>query len=783
MRAMQSADDCTYKIKGVILDKETNEPVPLATISVRDTKLGTVANEKGEFLLDKLCTKEYTLIISSVGYTAMAHHHDEHHKEPVKIYIASLSSELTGVVVEGEAITGDLQSLALDKIDKSQLRYKTNTTLASALSDIQGVTFTSVGTNVQLPVIHGLHGNRILVLNNGVKHAFQNWGDEHAPEIDIASADNISVLKGAAGVRYGPEALGGAVVVEGDPLDLEETFNGNIASGYQTNGRGYHINVGLGQGYKKFSYYLGGKYQRIGDRHAPDYSLTNTGMIESSFNAGFRYHLTDWDFKAYYSYVKQNLGLLRSSVAESGDLFVRSINAERPLVIRDFAYTINEPRQNSTHHLAKFSADWHSDQGTFKFLLSQQFNQRREFDVRRNVDLPIIDLDLNTTDTRLEWYHPGFGQLEGIIGIQYFYQNNDNNPGTQTTAFIPNYNTNRVSIFAIESLQKGNISYEFGLRLDHENTSARGRETNQNIFRNEYTFTNVTASLGLVRRFSSQWQWRSNIGSAWRTPTVAELYSFGQQGFRVQFGLWRFFTDENGRIRTDRVLTEDDGASEPEKGYKWINELTYQNDKQSLTLTAYAHLIENYIFERPIAVIGTIRGPAPVFIYDQVNAVFAGMDLTYSRTFSKTFKSKFGASYLWSQNVDDNEPLIDQPPINLSTEFTWKTPVFAGLKSSRLTFHTTYTFRQFQAPRTVTPEEIINGEVQITPDSEIFDFANAPEGYFLSNLTWEWNKGKFGGQLEVRNIFNTSYRDYLNLLRYFADEPGRNILITLNYTF
>ena len=104
--------------------------------------------------------------------------------------------------------------------------------------------------------------------------------------------------------------------------------------------------------------------------------------------------------------------------------------------------------------------------GKFTLLLSQQINQRQEFDVRRNADLPIIDLELHTTDIQLMWDHPSFGSLEGKVGLQYFSQNNDNNPGTQTTPFIPNYNTHRFSAFVIESIQKGNNTYEFGLRLD-----------------------------------------------------------------------------------------------------------------------------------------------------------------------------------------------------------------------------------------------------------------------------------------------------------------------------
>lgn len=781
-QAVQSSDSCTHEIRGSILDAETQRPVPYATVVVINTQHAAVADENGNFLLDNLCGTEFIIECSSMGYKPIRHHHDAHHGDPV-IFLAPDAFELESVVVEGKAIVGGMRSIAIDKIDGAELAAKSTRSLASAIGDIQGVTFTSTGANVQLPVIHGLNGNRILIINNGVKHGFQNWGTDHAPEIDIAGADRISVLKGAAGVRYGPEALGGAVVVEGHPLDLPEKLYGKVGSGYQTNGKGYHANAHFGKGFEKFSYHLGANYIKKGDRRTPDYSLTNTGMVERSANAGFRYHLPQWDFKLYYSYVAQDLGLLRSSVAESGELFARSLEADEPLIIKDFSYHINEPRQNTAHHLATSTVDWYSDLGKLSLLLSRQVNLREEFDVRRNADLPIIDLELGTSDVRLEWVHTPIAGLKGTLGLEYFYQNNDNNPGTGTTPFIPNYNTRRFSAFVIESTQKGSNTYEFGLRIDHESNSVRGRETNQAIFSNEYSFSNITASLGLIHEISPDWQWRMNLGSAWRTPNMAELYSFGQHGFKAQFGLWRYYTNENGELRTDRVLTEEDGAAEPENGYKWITELSHQKDGHALTLTAYTHFINNYIFDRPVAVIGTIRGPMPVFIYDQADALFVGADLTYSRTFTKKLKGTIGASYLWSQNVDKSEPLINQPAVNINTDLSWETPLFLGLDFSKLTLQTSYTFRQFQVPRTVTPAQLINGEVTITPESRIFDFKDAPAGYGLGQLRWEWKRGSFGGQVEVLNILNTRYRDYLNQMRYFADEPGRNFLFTINYKF
>ena len=786
-----SAQDCNGTITGHILDLSTEEPLPFATLLIVGSQNGTISESDGSFVLTNICDEEVNIEIRFLGYKTIIHHHDFRNRGNANnyhtIYLSSDDNLLESIVVEGDEMVGDLQSLSLERISQADIATKTTQSLAAAIGDIQGVSFASTGTNVQLPVIHGLYGNRILVINNGVKHGFQNWGTEHAPEIDITGASNISVLKGAAGVRYGPEALGGVVVVEGNPLDLSKPTYGGISTGYQTNGRGYHATGQFGAGYDKFSFHIGGNYTRIGDRSAPDYLLWNTGMIERSANVGFRFHLPEWDIKAYYSYIDQDLGLLRPSVAHSLALFSRMLNAEEPILMRDFSYKINEPNQNIAHHLATLEVEWISTIGKFALLLSQQINNRREFDVRRNAELPIIDLTLLTTDNRLEWYHPEFGELEGIVGLQLFSQNNDNNPGTDALAFIPNYNNYRFSVFAIESLQKGGNLLELGLRLDHEYNSARGREQDQSIFSNEFSFTNITASFGLVRDLSNTWQLRSNIGTAWRTPNMAELYSFGQNGFRIEYGFWRYEDDTNGNVSTLNVLNGEDRKLEAEKSYKWTNELSFRRDADRLTLTGYLNFIDNFLFDRPAGVGQFFWGPGPTYIFDQSDALFVGTDITYSRSFTEQLKGTFGTSFLYSRNVERNEPLINQPPININAELAWETPSFIGLDYSKVTLQSAYTFEQFFAPRTIEPELLdgdpANGEREISLASKIFDFKAPPAGYFLTHTRWEWRHGSLGGQLEVRNVFNTSYRDYLNQMRLFADDLGRNFLVTIKYNF
>ncbi|MBI1305946.1 MAG: TonB-dependent receptor [Bacteroidetes bacterium] len=780
----QKTDTCHYELNGVILDEDTKDPLPYVQVNIKGTQQVTITDVKGQFHFTGLCNEKNVLIISCSGYcdTTCEQHH-EHGKSPhiyLKQKVNSLSAVTVSVAKPKEAGT---TSISQQSINKETLDDKPTQTLAGAISEIDGVTFTSTGTNVQLPVIHGLYGNRVLILNNGLKHGFQNWGSDHAPEIDISSANNITVVKGAAGVRFGPEALGGAIIVEADPLHLNEDMRVDIGTGYQTNGRGYNVKTGFGKGMKKWSYYVGAGYTKIGDRHTPDYSMTNSGKQEISANAGIRYHLEKWDFRMYYSYVSQDLALLRSSIAESGNLLIRAIDSEQPLFIRPFSYDINEPNQLTQHHLGKAEINWwYSKDSKITLRIGQQFNKRSEYDVRRNAYLPIIDLNLATTDVQLEWKHPDWKKLDGLVGLQLFSQNNDNNPGTGTTPFIPNYNSIRYSGFVIETLKKTKSTYELGIRFDYINNNVRGRETSQAIFRDNYHFSNLTSSLGYLLRLSDNSTFRTNLGAAWRTPNMAELYSFGQHGFKTSFGLLRYSSDENGALVTSRVTLMNQSAVKPEKGLKWVNELESQQGKNNLAVTAYTHYIQHFIFNRPVAVIGTIRGPMPVFIYDQVDALFMGVDFTWRRELSDKLSGTYGISYLWSHDIEKNEALINQPPIRTHLKLAREVHGLGIFKSSKFTISPSYTFKQFQAPRTIRPEQLIDGSVQITTESEIFDFKNAPNGYFLLDVSWSFKWKGIRCGVSIQNSLNTRYRDYLNEMRYFSNEVGRNFQFTINYT-
>lgn len=767
---------------GIVMDAQTQEPLIGAQI-IHSTNpwIGGVTNHNGEYVF--ACDSDSgTYWVLYMGYkTDTLKLFCNRYK---KIGLHNVSVNIEGVVVSSEIERKpELAALPESSIKKADLDRHSSIKLGEALSTLDGVSFASMGSNIQLPVIHGLYGNRILILNNGFIQGFQNWGSDHAPEIDVSGADQIRVIKGSAGIKFGPEALGGAVIIESNPLKENKPLYGSLTSSYQTNGRGFGVNGSLGQGFHNWSYHVGGNMNQVGDRSAPDYLLTNTGFQEYAYQAGLHYRYKTWSIETHYSTINQNLAILRSAIGSSAASLIRNFEAPIPTYIRDFSYTIQEPNQRVNHTLSFVKMKKKLRRGDLQWRYARQWNGRKEWDVRRNAHLPVLDLELTTDEMQFEYNPKRNLRSTGSWGLQYFSQSNRNNPGTLVTPFIPNFSSSRWSAFGLEQIQLSKGKLEMGVRYDYDSRVVSGRTNRQEIFRDQFDFHNVTASVGYEMKLGKNLQVSHHLGSGWRPPNMHELYSFGQHEARTSFGLLRYQIENDRSISADRVTLFDLSNVKPENSIKYTSHWDWNTGRHRLNVTPYINLIYNYTFQRPIGVLSTARGPMPTFIVDQTDAMFIGSDLTYTYHYSPNGQLVAGGSYISSRDIRRNNYLINQPPVFIHLEWNhqFNNLPFFDMIECALKPH--YTFRQFQAPRAISIRSLIDGTETLGFDDPIFDFLPPPQGYFLFNARITAVKNHWSVTLEGRNILNTSYRDYLNAMRYYADDLGVNLFFTLAYHF
>ncbi|MFY8184582.1 MAG: TonB-dependent receptor [Bacteroidia bacterium] len=187
------AQECPYSLSGKITDKDNGEPLEYTIVSVKEIDFSTNTNEEGEFKIDNLCLGIYTLRIIHVGCTDTSIILNLSKNTRVNIKLPHSLHELADVEIIEKVDYKPTQTI--DNIKQEEIDKAKGKTLADALKGSAGITTLNTGASISKPMIHGLQGYRILILNNGIRQEGQQWGNEHAPEIDPFVAKKISIVK------------------------------------------------------------------------------------------------------------------------------------------------------------------------------------------------------------------------------------------------------------------------------------------------------------------------------------------------------------------------------------------------------------------------------------------------------------------------------------------------------------------------------------------------------------------------------------------------------------
>lgn len=205
-------------VRGTVTDT-VGMPLANATIIVAELGLVTTSNAEGKFLLRGLAPAEYHLSITLIGF-APAH-------EVLRITSAASDVELevrlvqtplrlNSVVVSASPTgteTGQLTQAAVELSGRA-LQRALGTSVGATLAGEAGVAQRYNGPAASMPVIRGLTGDRILVLQDGERAGdLASSASDHGISVDPLAAQRIEVVRGPASLRYGNNALGGVVNV------------------------------------------------------------------------------------------------------------------------------------------------------------------------------------------------------------------------------------------------------------------------------------------------------------------------------------------------------------------------------------------------------------------------------------------------------------------------------------------------------------------------------------------------------------------------------------------
>ncbi len=784
--ALVAQTNCGFRLRGRVLN-ESQEPLAGATVVLTEPSKGESTNQEGAFEFRNVCAGRYTVEVRFVGYQAQQQVVSVPQSDDVVFALVVDATQLNEVVVTDRRAENPVSTATV--ITAKQLEAAPGKSLGEVLQTVSGVNSIQSGPAIFKPVIHGVHSQRVLILNNGIRQEGQQWGAEHAPEIDPFTAHTITVIKDAGAIKYGTDALGGVIIITPAELPEEPGLGGQVNMIANSNNRGLTFSGMLEGGLAKpgWGWRVQGTGKYAGDSRAPDYVLSNTGFREQNFSAALGYHRKNKGVEVYYSQFNTEIGILKGSSTSNGNDLVAAIENEPPRLTAPFTYAIGQPRQEVRHDLIKLNGHLSQGAHTWQVQYGFQYNERQEFDIRRGSlrQRPQLAFDLFTHTLDVDWEtaHENRIRCRGINGM---FQDNNKIDGTSTIPFIPNFRHYSVGAFWIEQFRGPRWDTEIGVRYDYRLYDASGFTLLNRPYESQVQFHNMSGTLGATRKLSPGHKLINTLATAWRPPNVAELYSAGthQSVATIEYGL--LLTPDGTAVRDYR-----DSNVRPEQAVKWVSTYQWTARAFSLEVSAYANYIANYIYLRPRGVNSTIRGFFPLSVYTQTDASFLGADLKTTWQWNRELSSEAKASWLRATDERENDFLIFIPSNRVELSMRYEPHRTLGTARLFAEARGRYVARQQRAPRVVRMPDIIDNALMgrdiIEEDPRNFDFVAPPPAYVWLGCSVgaeiPAGKTRMTVRLAAENLLNTSYREYTNRMRYYADEVGRNINLALKWAF
>ena len=780
--SMQSySQDCNNTLYGSLLDIHDGSVLTGATVIVAQTGVGVLTDLDGNFVISNLCSATYQLQISHPSCSTKAFSvlikDDTQKIFKLEHHLESLNE----IIVSGKKTNRATKSIYENLVDQQTITTFSSGSLGDALNSISGVSSLNTGNTVVKPMINGLHSSRVLIINNGVQMQDQEWGAEHAPSIDINAVGTLKVIKGAGALQYGGNAIGGVVIASAPKVPLLDSLYGKTIFSGSSNGLGGTVSSSLTRSNQNGLYTaFQGSLKRYGDFNAPNYNLSNTGVFERNIAATIGFNRIDYGVEAYYSLFKNEIGILRASHIGGAEDQVQAIASPVPSIINDFTYNIDAPRQDVTHHLARIKGFKNIENiGLISLQYDYQQNNRLEFDVRRgsNKDKASVDLVLDTQTLTIDVASDISEKLTTKFGIVGSLQTNYANPETGVRRLIPDYDKYSIAGFA-----SGNYDInqkwvlEAGFRFDYTHMNVfkfyrrsfwqdRGYDNqfsdlvveeigNQLLVNPKLDFYNPSFTIGSKYSFGL-YKLFANYSLSSRAPNASEQFSEGlhHSASRIELGDLQFTSETAHKIS-----------------------LTLQKigERVNFTITPFATKIDDFILIEPTGIRQTIRGNFQVWEYRQTQAQMYGLDLDANLSLTDNVRFVHQFSLVKGYDKTSNEPLISMPAANTLNSLVYTNPNFNNIS---IAIQSNYVFRQNEFPNT-------NFEVVLPDSIQTVDISTPPSGYHLLNLNITTAiRPDMQVGLYVNNLLNTSYRNYLNRLRYYADDVGRNITLQLKYNY
>ena len=444
------------------------------------------------------------------------------------------------------------------------LLLRSKTTLGETLDGTPGVSSTYFGPNASRPIIRGLDGDRIRILNNsGAMLDASGLSFDHSVSSDPISIERIEVLRGPGALQYGGSAVGGVINVIDNRIPREPQFDaqggvsGKLDLGAATGNRERGGGALLEAGTDRYTLHVDAFDRTTGDVKVPVDLLCTKGGVNSIRNRicnsasqtrGGAVGGTAFFDQAYLGASVSSYRSNYGTVAED-DVTIR-MKSDRVAI------------EGEVRHLDGFVQ-------SIKGQLSHTDYQHTEFTGAE----PGTVFKNKGTDARLEARHAKVGGFEGLLGFQ---SDHTRFSADGVEAFAPYSRTRQDGVFSYEEYATTWGKFSLGGRVDNVRVESFGNPQISRFTPASRDFRPKSLALGGLWNSAPNWQLTTNLAATERAPKDYELFA---QGPHVATRAW-----ETG----DATLSKEKSTS-LDVGANW------KSGANSFTANVYMHRFKNYI--------------------------------------------------------------------------------------------------------------------------------------------------------------------------------------------
>jgi len=743
---------------------------PLANVSVQITQLrrSVETNEQGVYEFTGVPPGRYTLVTHIEGFSDQAKTLEfgtgAAGNWNFTLSLTSLREEVT-VTASGteESVFESFQSV--NSVGSVRIKEQASTAIGEVLERESGVGKRSFGPGTGRPVIRGFDGDRVLVLQDGIRNgSLGSQSGDHGEPVDTLNLERLEVIKGPATLLYGSNAIGGVVnAVTSDEDDPHEGFRGSFTGLGATNNRQGGVSGGVEYGYKNFVFNIDGNFLLEGNYRTPLGEIPNSSSRAYGGKGSVGYFSDKAFLVGSYNLDRRRYGVPYAPLFEEGVLLTNEDGGQcepakegrgageceyDTFAIRDrFSNSLPEIPEEAID--LKMRRNNYRLRGGFRNLKSPipQANFSIDFTDYRHEEIEtVVGIDEVATNFfndvfsyRSVFQQAEYRKLSGRFGFEGYRRSYLTEGAEQLVD--GRVRQSNFAAFALEEFSFDRVAFQFGGRIE----SNRYRPTNTALYQDR-NFTGFSGAAAARFRLWEGASFFANFTTSYRAPALEELYNEGAHIGTVTFEIG----DQNlGRERSNGIELS----------------LRQRLNRVRIDGSFFYYNINDFIFLAPQDEDDNgrvdVEDNLPIGAYVQDDARFVGADVTVDVDIHKYFGIFFGGDVVRSELRDSDLPLPRITPARgrIGVDFRYK-----GLS--------------------VRPEAVFVADKDI---DDVFTLETPTAGYGVFNVngsyTFATDHAAHIFSVSSSNLGDRLYRNHLSFIKDLAPEQGRNFRFSYTFRF